>query len=120
MSEGSVEEFDLPDDGGEYEPCSSTTKGFVFNVEKCEDHDHWIHLNSLGTIVFNASGDISITTEGGMSLSSDADFLLAANRSILNDRVLIPYVDPPATRDGCMEDGKININKLLSFYLDNG
>ncbi|SEN74959.1 hypothetical protein [Nitrosomonas marina] len=108
----SIPEFDLPLEPGSYPTCSSEMKGLVFNVQKCEDHDHWILFDSTGTIVLNAADDITIAT------ITDVD-ITAVNVN-MSAELFIPVVSPvPATKAECVENGIINVNKLLTYYLNN-
>ena len=108
----SIPEFDLPLEPATYPTCSSETRGLVFNVLQCVDHDHFIHFTSQGTFVLNAADDITIAT------ITDVD-ITAVNVN-MSAELFIPVVSPvPATKAECVENGIINVNKLLTYYLNN-
>ncbi|MCP5246538.1 MAG: hypothetical protein H6937_11575 [Burkholderiales bacterium] len=112
MTGSSIPEFDLPLEPTSYPPCSSETRGLVFNVLQCVDHDHFIHFTSQGTFVLNAAGDITITTATNIDID-------AINVN-MDAELFIPVVSPvPATKAECVENGIIDVNKLLTYYLNN-
>jgi hypothetical protein len=83
MSESSIEPFDIPDGGGDGLACQSVSKGFVLHVDKCVEHDHWIHLHSLNISEYISDGDTFITTGGNLNVAVDGDH----TETVSGDRV---------------------------------
>lgn len=108
----SIPPLQLTEEPGSYSTCSSNMQGFVFNVDKCPDVNKWIELTSLGTVVITAIGDITITTDVNIDIN-------AINVNMTAE-LFVPEVFPiPSTKAECVENGIINVNKLLTFYLYN-
>ena len=76
--QGMVNVLDLPDDGGAEAACSSVSKGLVMHVDKCIDHDHWIHLHSLDRWEAEADGIYHVIAHDGAFVESDTWIRLAA------------------------------------------
>lgn len=109
---GSIPEFDLDEEPGNYPTCSSETKGLVFNVLKCEDHNHWVLFVSSGEFEVNAAGDIILNTATDMNID-------AVNVNMDAELFIPVHLPVPATKAECVENGIIDVNKLLTFYLNN-
>ena len=58
----SIDEFDLPNDGDSDGTCTSVTNGFVLHVDKCEEHDHWVHIHSSNKSEYVSDANTDITT----------------------------------------------------------
>ena len=57
----SIDEFDLPNDGDADGTCTSRAKGFVLHVDKCEEHDHWVHIHSSNKSEYVSETNTDIT-----------------------------------------------------------
>lgn len=65
----SIEEFEIPY-GGDVTGegcCESRTKGFVLHVDKCLNHENWIHLHSSNTAEYESDGATTIKTGGDLT-----------------------------------------------------
>ena len=134
-----VEEFDIPDDGGDYEVCTSQTKGFVLVVDKCEKHNHYIKLRSLNDSQYISDANTDIVAGTDINLTANENINIAAGklltvdagedititetegkRLLINRDVFIKHVEPPSTIEECIVDGMVDLNKFVSWFLANG
>ena len=78
----SIDEFDIPNDGDSDGACTSKVKGFVLHVDKCNEHDHWVHIHSSDKSEYASDTNTDITTGTNLNESIGGD----KNESIGGDK----------------------------------
>ena len=119
----SIDEFDLPNDGDADGTCTSRAKGFVLHVDKCEEHDHWVHIHSSNKSEYvsetntdiTAGDDLNTTVGGNRNESVAGDHEITAENIRMHSEVFVKSVQSPGSLNACIENGMVDINKLAAW-----
>lgn len=140
-----IEHYEIGDLGGAGK-CESVTRGWVMTVDRCLEHDHYIDLRSLGTIVMQCETDYSLSVGRGfaVSVSDDASYAAGGCLSLAaGDKIDIDaqsdatlksgasvtlrsksgvYIKPtnnPGSYSACFTDGALDLEKFTAWVGDN-
>ena len=68
------ESLNIPDaTEGNEDPCKLVSKGFILNVDRCLDHEHYIDIHSFGTYELQVDTNATIHVNRNYSLATDGN-----------------------------------------------